>query len=790
MQVARKHIPSGAPVVGVDLVSIKNVSGCVGVEGDITKDGTVAELKRVLGGRKVDCVLNDGSPNMGAAWLQDAYSQSELTLAALSLAVKFLGRGGAFVSKVFRSVDYTSLIFVMNQLFARVNSTKPSASRTESAEIYVVAMGYKDPGYVDPRLLNPRFVFQELGNDGVGLGDGKKGDLALQSVLKDRAKKSRERQGYEDGVTNLYKEVELDEFIQSDTPVAILALNNAILLPDAAHPLMKWSGTTEEIKECLRDTKQLGRKDFKLLLKYRTLARAHLKIVSGAGEDEDGEKEKNEDAVEKSKEDVEAEDLDEEEATALGAVSAREKRKKRKERKRKAALQRKIDMKILSSDPQALALEEDLFDVRTVMKQDPELENIAEDTEAAHLADSEDDIGDDEDSKEKEHTYGTTPVDPAEMKQEEFENMEAEADNWYQSYLNRRNPDKAASAMPENGVGDEAKENREETENETGKHSDQDLEEQSAAPILPKSKKAAAAAQRDASLWFAQDVFAKVDDKDDDEEEEEEEKVEETRKRLRSEVDAGDAEQGEDTHAAARKAAQKRLKKEVEKAGKDGDFDTVPQDEADEEDESDDDTVSFRSLDYDTDEKAEMVAIGKAMRSSKKRRLDILDDAYNRYVFDDPDAVPRWFAETEGAFRERPPPVTKAEVAECKEYIKSLSMAPRKKEAEAKARKKKRVEKNMESARRKAEKVAEQTGMTGDARMRAIDKLYKAASRSSKNKKPAKNYVVVKSGGSHAARRSKNVRGGRTKLVDSRMKADARGMQKKNKGKKRKGGRA
>ncbi|PXF45396.1 pre-rRNA processing protein FTSJ3 [Gracilariopsis chorda] len=105
MQVARKHMPLGSPCIGIDLVPIKPVPGCVGLVGDITSDGTKGELKRALrssgGSEKVDVVLNDGSPNMGKAWLQDAYTQSELTLAALKLASEFLAPGGTFVTKVF-----------------------------------------------------------------------------------------------------------------------------------------------------------------------------------------------------------------------------------------------------------------------------------------------------------------------------------------------------------------------------------------------------------------------------------------------------------------------------------------------------------------------------------------------------------------------------------------------------------------------------------------------------------------------------------------------------------------
>jgi len=269
LQVAAKFMPVSRMLIGIDLDPIKHIPNVTTLRQDITTSSCRAEIESHMKGTKAEVILHDGAPNVGTAWIQDAYSQSELTLSALKLAVEFLAPGGTFVTKVFRSADYNTLLWVFHQLFRRVTATKPTASRNTSAEIFVVCEEYLNPKKIDPKLLDPRSVFKDM-------------ELPKPTLnLFAKKKQKRNREGYNTTSMLLFKKCSVATFINSEEPVTILAEYNVIAFEavdedddtEEINLYTQHPKTTEEIKHCLNDLKVLNSKDFKTLLKWRVLMR-------------------------------------------------------------------------------------------------------------------------------------------------------------------------------------------------------------------------------------------------------------------------------------------------------------------------------------------------------------------------------------------------------------------------------------------------------------------------------------------------------------------------------------
>jgi 23S rRNA (uridine2552-2'-O)-methyltransferase len=137
-QVAAEKVRPGGKVVAVDLLEMERVPGVTAFKGDFRE----AELERALGG-KADLVLSDMLPNVTGVPLVDQARAAELTLAAIALCRRVLKPDGAFLVKVFHGEAFGEVLGALKRAFETVQVRKPSASRGESRENYLLARRLK-----------------------------------------------------------------------------------------------------------------------------------------------------------------------------------------------------------------------------------------------------------------------------------------------------------------------------------------------------------------------------------------------------------------------------------------------------------------------------------------------------------------------------------------------------------------------------------------------------------------------------------------------------------------------
>ncbi|KAK8519169.1 hypothetical protein V6N12_012395 [Hibiscus sabdariffa] len=141
-------------------------------------------------------------------------------------------------------------------------------------------------------------------------------------------------------------------------------------------------------------------------------------------------------------------------------------------------------------------------------------------------------------------------------------------------------------------------------------------------------------------------------------------------------------------------------------------------------------------------QRAEILASAKKMLR-KKQRDQILDDAHNKYMFDD-DGLPKWFLDEEKRHCQPIKPVTKEEIVAMRAQFKEINARPAKKVAEAKARKKRIAMKKLDKVRQKADSISDQADISERLKRKQIEQLYKKAT----PKFPQKEYVVREERGS------------------------------------------
>uniref|UniRef100_A0AAY4EHX4 pre-rRNA processing protein FTSJ3 n=1 Tax=Denticeps clupeoides TaxID=299321 RepID=A0AAY4EHX4_9TELE len=751
LQVASKFMPVSSLIIGVDLVPIKPIPNVVALQEDITTEKCRQALRKELQTWKVDVVLNDGAPNVGANWQHDAFSQAHLTLMALKLACEFLTKGGTFVTKVFRSKDYQPLIWIFQQFFKKVQATKPQASRNESAEIFVICQGFLAPDKIDNKFFDPKHAFKEV-------------EVQVKTVKELVSVKKPKAEGYNDGDLTLYHSFTVTSFLRAENPVDFLSKASEITFDNdelAMHP-----ATSKEIKECCTDIKVLGRKELRLLLSWRSKLRRFLakklrdeakqmghEISLDSDDESDAEEqESKKEATEKV--DGKEEDADEEEIEKkLAELKAEE--VPSLPRKQRERVELKMDLPGVSI---ADGTDSSMFSLSTIKKAKALCEITGGDMKAADAVlkeneDGEEDLyfSDENDDDDKI----SLASDLASDDMEEIEKKEKE--------MEEKKPKKKVTFTAEEDEGQ-------------GNELLVDLE--------GKDEKR----EHMTSMWFSKVSFKGT-----------------------AGSSAAERSQMECKHGRADNLAVYAARGKKRKAEDDGGpaaqggaagVETVAAEKGEEAD-SDSDTsivVNFVLLHdallslFFSGKKArildpEGLALGAHLATSKKRHRDLIDDSFHRYASSQEQSdIPAWFVDDEKKHRKKPVPVTRQMVDEYKERWKEINARPIKKVAEAKARKKRRMLKKMEQAKKKAEAVVNTVDISEREKMAQLKSIYKKAG--VRKEKKEVTYVVAKKGAGRNIRRPAGVKGV-FRVVDSRMKKDKKGQQRKEqRGRSAKGGKA
>jgi 23S rRNA (uridine2552-2'-O)-methyltransferase len=141
-QVAIERCGKQAQVIAVDLAEVEPLPGLISLLGDFHDAEIQARIKAALDG-PADVVLSDMAAPASGHTGTDHLRIMALAEAAFDFAEETLAPGGAFVVKLLQGGAEAELLRRLKRAFAKLRHVKPSASRDDSAELYLVATGFR-----------------------------------------------------------------------------------------------------------------------------------------------------------------------------------------------------------------------------------------------------------------------------------------------------------------------------------------------------------------------------------------------------------------------------------------------------------------------------------------------------------------------------------------------------------------------------------------------------------------------------------------------------------------------
>ena len=141
-QVLRERVGPTGRIVAVDLLPMVPVAGVAFVQADFREDEGLAAVENALGGKPVDLVVSDMSPNLSGVEPADQARSVHLGELALDFAISHLSDGGDLAIKVFQGSGLAELQRSLAAVFEKVYVRKPKSSRDRSRETFLVGKGF------------------------------------------------------------------------------------------------------------------------------------------------------------------------------------------------------------------------------------------------------------------------------------------------------------------------------------------------------------------------------------------------------------------------------------------------------------------------------------------------------------------------------------------------------------------------------------------------------------------------------------------------------------------------
>jgi 23S rRNA (uridine2552-2'-O)-methyltransferase len=144
-EITARRVGSGGRVVALDVLDMKPIARVEFLKLDFLDEATPERLREMLGG-KADVVLSDMAANTTGHRQTDHLRIMGLAEAATQFAREVLTPGGSFLCKVLQGGTEGALLAELKRDFEGVKHLKPPASRSGSAELYLLARGFRGGG--------------------------------------------------------------------------------------------------------------------------------------------------------------------------------------------------------------------------------------------------------------------------------------------------------------------------------------------------------------------------------------------------------------------------------------------------------------------------------------------------------------------------------------------------------------------------------------------------------------------------------------------------------------------